>query len=241
MQICVIHGSNRKGNTEYIISRMKAELALLGEVSFSDVYLPKELPHFCTGCFSCLQKGSEGGEVCPHKAYTAPIRKALVEADGIIVASPVYALGETAQLKALFDHFACNYIPHRPLPEMFSKVAFVATTTAGAGISNVEKMVTTNLRFWGIGKFIKFRGKLWEADWDKAKPARQEQLEEKLMTQTRVFYKEVINRKKHPARLSTKLLFMMMRQMVSRYPEEHVDKVYWKAHGWLGKKRPWKQ
>ena len=38
----------------------------------------------------------------------------ILRSDGIIIRSPSYALAETAQIKALFDHFACNYICHRP-------------------------------------------------------------------------------------------------------------------------------
>jgi multimeric flavodoxin WrbA len=155
MEICVIHGSNRKGNTEKTIEIIKNKLNSFEEIVYSDIYLPKDLPHFCCGCFACLGTGDYAGENCPHKHYTHSIIKKMLNSDGIIIASPCYALSETGQLKTLFDHFACTYLCHRPNDEMFDKIGFVISTAAGAGTKNVIRSVKRNLLFWGIKRTIK--------------------------------------------------------------------------------------
>ena len=113
MKICVIHGSQRNGNTEKTIEILKVKLNLIGNNDFFDLYLPKDLPLFCCGCFQCLDKGSFGGECCPHAKYTHPILETMKLSDGIIIASPVYSLAESGQIKVYFDHFGCIFMSHR--------------------------------------------------------------------------------------------------------------------------------
>ena len=63
----------------------------------------------------------------------------MMDADGIIVASPVYAMNVTALLKNFLDHTA--YFYHRP--EFFTKKALVVVSTAGAGQKDVAKYIET--------------------------------------------------------------------------------------------------
>ena len=99
---------------------------------------------FCTGCFSCLNRGARAGELCPHRKYTDVISKSLEECDGIIIGCPVYALAESAQVKVLFDHYACTYMNHRPNKSNFKKSALILSSCAGAGNRHTIKIIRKN-------------------------------------------------------------------------------------------------
>ena len=55
MKIVLIHGQNHKGST-YNIGRMIAEKISGGENPV-EFFLPRDLNHFCTGCYACVEEG----------------------------------------------------------------------------------------------------------------------------------------------------------------------------------------
>lgn len=233
MKICMIHGSNRKGNTDKTLEMIKSEMSTLGDVTYTDIYLPKDLPHFCMGCMACLEAGERAGENCPHKKYTHPILEKLLEADGIVIGCPSYALAETAQIKALFDHFACTYIVHRPNEEMFDKVALVVSTEAGLGSGRAISTISRNLLFWGIKRIQKCKFRLFESEWNHITEKRREKIERQLKKEAVKFYHIAENRYK----LCNNLLAIMIRKVMSfvirNYPDTQADKIYWKKKGWI--------
>jgi len=233
MEICIIHGSNRKGNTDKTIDLVKEQMDSFEEIVYSDIYLPRDLPHFCEGCFACLATGSYGGQNCPHKQYTHPIMEKLRRCDGIIAASPCYALAETAQIKALFDHFACNYICHRPYEEMYDKVAIVVSTAAGAGTGRVVSTISRNLLFWGVKRIIKCRINIWEVNWADMAEKRRLKAEELLRRKAVRFYKLTKNRHALRSGLDRKALRFIFKRLIKSYPDTNMDKIYWKSKGWI--------
>jgi len=233
MEICVIHGSNRKGNTDKTINIIKEELNSFEEIVYSDIYLPKDLPHFCAGCFACLRTGDYAGQNCPHKQYTHSIMEKMLRSDGIIVASPCYALAETAQIKAFLDHFACTYINHRPNEEMFYKIGFVVSTAAGAGTGRVVSTISRNLLFWGMKRIVKCRIHLWAGDWEDMSSKKRAKAEKLLQNKARQFYMRTKNRYTLNASLYSKGLRFIFKRLVNSYPDSEPDKIYWKSKGWL--------
>jgi len=102
MKILGISGSPRaKGNTDILVQEaLKAASEMGAEQEFIAISGKKIKP--CNGCGTCRTDKSKG--ICAIKDDDVPgIYEAMKEADGIIVASPVYFLSVTAQLKALFD------------------------------------------------------------------------------------------------------------------------------------------
>jgi len=233
MEICVIHGSNRKGNTDRTIEIIKETLNTFEEIIYYDIYLHKDLPHFCNGCFLCLETGVSAGENCPHKQYTNPIVEKMLKSDGIIIGSPSYALAETAQIKTLFDHFACYYICHRPNEEMFNKIGFVVSTAAGAGTKNVINSVSRNFLFWGIKRIIKCGINIWEKDWDNIPNNRRNKFEKLLKNKTKIFYKKVKNRYKLVQNIKSVFLRFVFKKLINSYADSNPDKIYWKLKGWI--------
>lgn len=70
----------------------------------------------CNSCNGCFEKGN-----CVINDDMEKIYSQLVAADGIIVASPIYFMGLSAQLKTLIDRcqafWARKYILHSPIRE----------------------------------------------------------------------------------------------------------------------------
>jgi len=233
MNICVIHGSNRKGNTDKTIDIIKEQLNSFEEIKYFDIYLPKDLPRFCEGCFACMSTGDYAGQNCPNKQFTHPIMEKLLISDGIIVACPCYALAETGQIKAFFDHFACAFIIHRPNEEMFDKTAFVVSTAAGAGTGRVVSTISRNLLFWGIKRIVKCKFNIRTDRWENMQEQRRLKFEAQLKRKANRFYKLTKNRYKISKSLSVEVLRILFKPLIRSYPDTNPDKVYWKSKGWL--------
>jgi len=79
---------------------------------------------YCQGCFTCLRTGT-----CPIADDVPAIRERLLNADGIVVGSPVYGDGPTALLKTLLDRLTLLNLYTRTFEGAWS-VASVAMPSA---------------------------------------------------------------------------------------------------------------
>ena len=144
MKYLIINGSPRKKNTWMMVKQVEKNL----EGNFEEIHLSEQDIPLCKGCFNCIMHGEE---YCPHKKKIQPIIDKIRECDGLIIASPVYAMNVTALLKNFMDHTA--YLYHRP--EFFTKKAIVLVSTAGAGHKKVANYIDETLRHWGVNKVYK--------------------------------------------------------------------------------------
>lgn len=151
MKIVMIHGQNHKGST-YHIGRILSE-QLVEKNNIKEFFLPKDLNHFCLGCYSCI----DNEEKCPFYKEKKMIAKAMEDADLLILTTPNYCMAPSAPMKAFFDLFFQYWIPHRPRKSMFSKKAVVISTTAGMGTKQAIKPVKRALSYWGV-PYIKTYG-----------------------------------------------------------------------------------
>ncbi|WRS27169.1 flavodoxin family protein [Oscillospiraceae bacterium MB08-C2-2] len=162
MKITVINGTEVKGCT-YQIKEAFLE-SLRAENEIKEFYLPKDMPHFCTGCKNCFFKSESH---CPHALYVRPIWEAMLEADLLVFASPVYALRTTAQMKALLDHLCVHWMVHRPDDRMFAKRAVILTNAIGVFNGGAQKDIATSLTWLGISDIRKMgvgllEGVIWQ-------------------------------------------------------------------------------
>jgi multimeric flavodoxin WrbA len=98
MKVLGICGSPRKGaNTEFALNFTLNELKAMGFETETVLLSEKEVK-FCNHCGKCLE-----GKECPIKDDAKGIFERMLLADAVIVASPVYYVSVSAQLKALFD------------------------------------------------------------------------------------------------------------------------------------------
>ena len=126
MNITVINGTEKHGVTYRLKEMFLADFS--DNANITEYYLPKDCPAFCAGCTNCILKGEQK---CKDAEYIRKIEKSLLEADLIVMTSPAYVFHATGAMKALLDHFAYRWIPHRPAPEMFGKTSCHHNTMLG--------------------------------------------------------------------------------------------------------------
>ncbi len=108
-RIVVLIGSVRKGgNTDLLASSFVRGAKENNEVSVFSVADCRVNP--CIGCNTCFTR--EGNQ-CFQDDDMPPIYRALQEADMLVIASPVYFYGISAQLKAIIDRL------HTPMKKSF--------------------------------------------------------------------------------------------------------------------------
>ena len=105
MKVLAINGSPRKkGNTQILLDAAIDELRKAGaeveSMSITDFDIKP-----CNGCRRCYQKLWD----CPIGDDAIKVLKKMTYSDGLLVGSPVYFGGVTAQLKALFDRSIMPY------------------------------------------------------------------------------------------------------------------------------------
>ena len=105
MKILAISGSPRlKGNTNYLVDQALREAARLGAQT-EKVVLSQYQVNPCLGHDNCATFDS-----CQQKDDTGWILDRFLEADGVILATPVYYYNVSAQMKAFIDR---NYFPYK--------------------------------------------------------------------------------------------------------------------------------
>lgn len=174
MNITVINGTEKHGVTYRLKEMFLADFS--DNANITEYYLPKDCPAFCAGCTNCILKGKQK---CKDAEYIRKIEKSLLEADLIVMTSPAYVFHATGAMKALLDHFAYRWIPHRPAPEMFGKRAVIITQCLGSGAKSAAKDMKHSLSWWGISKIEIFTGALmsdivWENCRKRNKPSLRE-------------------------------------------------------------------
>ena len=143
-------GSPRiKGNTDLLLDEaLKGAQSQGAEVEKIVVDKLKIAP--CREYYGCLKDGN-----CVIRDDMDDIYPKLLEADGIIVASPMFFYGLTSQVKALIDRcqalWARKYILKQDLPDSGRKGAFIAVgATRGKKLFD-GSIMTVKYFFQSIG------------------------------------------------------------------------------------------
>jgi multimeric flavodoxin WrbA len=144
MKVLTIIGSPRKnGNSYQAAKKLEENIKHKGDYQFEYLFLRNFNLQDCKGCFNCISRGIE---YCPIKDDLGIIQKKIEEADGLVLASPVYVMHISALLKTFIDRQA--YLSHRP--EFNGKKSMVLCTTAGLGIKETLNYMETVLDSWGF-------------------------------------------------------------------------------------------
>lgn len=146
-----IYGSPRpNGNSDTLLNHAmngaKATGADIEKIIVRDLQIAP-----CNSCNGCFEKG-----VCVIGDDMQKIYTKLVDADVIIVSSPIYFMGVSAQLKALIDRcqafWARKYILHLPIREggRRSRGFFIATAARNTGEGLFTGAVKTIKSFFHV-------------------------------------------------------------------------------------------
>ena len=231
MKIVMIHGQNHKGSTWNIANLLLQKLP--GEKEVKEYFLPRDMNHFCSGCYACL----EARERCPYWREKEPMLHQMREADLLILTSPNYCMMPSAPMKAFLDLFFTNWMSHKPLREMFSKRAVVISSAAGAGAKKAAKLIGNNLANWGIPEIHLYAAVVNAMNWDmvpSGKKARMEKDMDKLARQ-------LSRRGKVTVGMKTRILFWFYGGMQKAgWGASPTEKQYWIENGWLSGGKPWK-
>ncbi|QOR35467.1 flavodoxin family protein [Clostridium sp. 'deep sea'] len=142
MNIVVLSGSPRKRDSYSIVKTIETIMSEKSKVTFDYVKIYDYNIKECTGCMKCFNSGEQ---YCPLKDDVKLLATKLVKADGIIFASPVYAISISATMKKVIDRLA--YIFHRP--ELIAKPAISVVTTFGGGLKPTQKYLKMVAKGWG--------------------------------------------------------------------------------------------
>ena len=140
MKVIGINGSARKdGNTALIISKVFDELNTEG-IETDLIQLAEYEIQPCRGCFACKGRGNC---VFANDGF-AEIFNRMVEADGIILGSPVYSADVSAKMKAFLERGGVVVATNPGL--LRHKVgASVAAVRRGGGMTTVDTMLNKEM------------------------------------------------------------------------------------------------
>lgn len=237
MKITVINGTEKHGVTwrlkEIFLERFREKAEI------TEFYLPEDCPCFCMGCAGCIFKGEH---ICKDFSYIRKIAEPLLESDLIVMTSPAYVMHATGAMKALLDHFAYLWMPHRPAPEMFSKRAVIITQCLGAGARSAAADIKHSLSWWGISQITVFTGKLMsDIVWEKLAGKKRAELTGRMNRLSKKLAAEDFGKTPGVSAV-TKIKFLfchMMQKSLHENDPEYTDGKYWAQQGWLSGKRPW--
>ena len=156
MKVLAINGSARKdGNTAILVKEVFKELEAEG-IQTELIQLSGKKIRGCAACCKCIENKNQR---CAVNDDVNPIIEKMIEADGIILASPTYFADVTSELKAVIDR---SGFVGRANGNMFKRkvgAAVVAVRRAGAihvfdSINHfflISEMIVPGSMYWNIG------------------------------------------------------------------------------------------
>ncbi|MDI6876187.1 MAG: flavodoxin family protein [Methanomicrobiales archaeon] len=139
MKILAFAGSPRRhGNSETLLDWVLESMGEESDVEIQKIALTEVNINPCRGCNACEVTGR-----CVQRDDMDRINDLLLEADGIVLAAPIFCMSINAQAKALIDrmqvHRSRKYVLRLPLvpPEKVGRRMGVFLSTAGQTWENV--------------------------------------------------------------------------------------------------------
>jgi len=229
LKIAVINGTQVKGCT-YQMKELFLE-NLRNDNDIIEFYLPKDMPRFCSGCKTCFLKSEL---LCPNAEYVMPIWNAILDADLIVFAYPVYVLRAPGHVKALLDHLACHWMVHRPYRRMFSKRAVILTQSIGAPNRAAQSDVATSLTWLGVSDIKKFGfGTMGTIKWDEINEKRRKRVEYRLRELSKKYLTPKPVRKSIRVRLFFFIAKMLHKDLLKKGGPISADTQHWIDNGWI--------
>ena len=176
MKVIGICGSPRKGNTEWMLTKLLEEVARSG-VDTELVLLREKHIEGCDGCLSCEAGGARRKGACRIQDDMQIIYPKLTEADGFAFGTPVYF----DMLSGLLKNFMDRTCPIWPMLEL-KPVVGVAVAEAGIGqaIANLKTYSSITSMRW-VGQVTALAKTPKQASKDKDVELRLERLAKKLV------------------------------------------------------------
>jgi multimeric flavodoxin WrbA len=228
MKVLVIMGSPRKGNTYHAAERIREILQEKIPVEWEYVMLRDIDMEQCKGCFTCFERGER---FCPLNDDASLLEQKMLEADGVIFATPVYGFQVSGLMKVFIDRH--SYFFHRP--RFFRQKALILTSTGAVGIKEVLKYLDLVTRIWGFDVAAKM-GIVSSPTMGPLPARRVEENERRLEKAASAFMKALQRGTRSKPGLMNVIIFHVGRApsdvLGERAPADHT---YWTDQGWLEK------
>lgn len=223
MNITVIRATSRKNSStynaaQYFISKLNS----VGEVF--EFTLPRDMPHICCGCYSCLN-GKE--EKCGGFEYLKPINEAFAKSQLIIFCCPVWCFHAPGQIKSFLDHYGWRWLVHRPNFEMKNKQAVIITSAGGCGLKSAASDIKDSMDYWGIARTYVITQSVWGFFWNEMPEKFKKQFIKKL---DKTAAKVEKHAKKLKPSLKVKALYNMFSKLHLKDKMWKLDNEYWKEN-----------
>lgn len=157
MKVLAINGSPRKGgNTEIMIEKVFEPLRAAG-IETERVQIGGKAVRGCTACRKCFEMQNKTCVIT--KDPVNEIIAKMIEADGIILASPTYSTDVTAEMKALIDRAGYVALANGALLTRKVGAAVVAVRRGGAvhvfdtlnHFFQINRMFIVGSTYWNMG------------------------------------------------------------------------------------------
>jgi multimeric flavodoxin WrbA len=157
MKVIAFNGSGRKdGNTAILLNVVLAELTSEG-IETELIQLAGKAPHGCIACYKCFENKDQKCAVTKDSLneYLAK----MIEADGILLGSPVYFADATAGIKALIERCGMVSTANGGLFKRKLGAAVAAVRRAGAirtfdtmnHLFQHGQMIIVGSSYWNVG------------------------------------------------------------------------------------------
>ena len=136
MNILIINGSPRKGgNTELLAEAFAKGASANNHVEI--VSVRDYIVNPCLGCNACFKSNG----ICAQKDDMTILYEKMSQADMLVIASPVYFYGISAQLKAVIDRF------HNPIRDSFPIKKIALLLVGAASLPELFDAILTEYNF----------------------------------------------------------------------------------------------
>lgn len=132
-KVLILEGSPRPNGNSCILSDEFARGAEEAGCSVEKVLVARKKLSGCLGCNACYRNGG----VCVQKDDMEEIRAKMLEADVIVLASPIYFYSMTAQMKTLIDRTYAFF------SELKGKTFYFLTTCGAPDTAFTETMLAS--------------------------------------------------------------------------------------------------
>lgn len=126
-KVLILSGSPRKAGNSDILCEEFMRGAVESDNEVEKIRVAEKKIGYCIACYACLGTG-----VCAIKDDMAEVMQKIIDADVIVLASPVYFYSIDAQLKALIDRTVCRWT------EVKNKEFYYIMTAADSGMESME-------------------------------------------------------------------------------------------------------
>lgn len=140
--VLILSGSPRKGGNSDLLCDEFMRGAQEAGHSVEKIRVSEKKISPCSACYYCRQSGG----ACAHKDDMAEVLQKMIDADVIVLASPVYFYSIDAQLKAVIDRTVARWL------EVENKEFYYIVTMADEELASAD---TTLACFRGYANCVK--------------------------------------------------------------------------------------